>query len=77
MTRGQIDLLACIGIAVVSLGAAMAVVEAIDVMRRKILTIFYRRQLRDLECGTCDGLSAAVIAELIDEAWILDEVAED
>lgn len=73
LTKTDIGLLACIGIVAVTLGAVLIVMYVLDGARYIVRRARLARDLRGLESGTCDGLGAARIADLVDEFWLLDD----
>jgi hypothetical protein len=73
LTKGEIGLLACIGIATVTLGAVLVIIYGLDGAKRVNRRIRQARDLRGLESGTLDGFNAAYIADMVDDFWLLDE----
>lgn len=71
--------LAFVGLAVLILGAGLAMDTAVKLIIRSIVGICSRararkrvaRELADLERGTCDGLTAVQIMRIVDESWVL------
>lgn len=78
-THTQLAILACVGIATLSLGTALVVGWALDsalrALRARLAGSWRTMQdaafLRNADSGSCDGLNAAQIAELIEVSWVL------
>lgn len=73
LTKTEIGLLACIGIATLLTGAALTLAWSISAVKLGIAAHRRSAELRALESGTLDGLRADKIADLLDEFWILND----
>jgi len=73
LTKGEIGLLACIGIATATLGIVLFIEYGLGTVSYVVRRIRLARDLRALESGTCDGLKAARIADLVTDFWLLDD----
>lgn len=56
---------------VVSTVVFIGVRAAWDWVAGRHQTVRTRRELRDLECGTCDGLNAREVARLVEASWVI------
>lgn len=63
----------CLGMMAVLLGMClMRLGSAVRAGVRRLARLRVPRALRELEHGTCDGLSAERIRRMVDEAWFLN-----
>jgi hypothetical protein len=77
MNQAATELFAVIGICAATLALAVLLgfgcQAACRATARGLRAMRLAADLRSLDEGTCDGLSASKITDMVDEFWILDE----
>ncbi len=61
-----------VGIVTLGVLAHRATVHAYDAAARAYRRVIARRRVRDLDYGTCDGMSRSQVATMVDELWSID-----